>query len=274
MAEYIIYDSAKIKEDVTMKQAAIIAGIPVSGNMILCPSHSDVLGKMDKRNANCQLNKNYFYCHACKASGDLFKMIKDYYRNYFDTKISFEGICKMIVDQMDDPKEYIISSGEKEGKAIEEEVFPLDDEILSFIGLKKTVTQTLPEGVASEKHSIPKNKECMKDFDPEDEYSYVYGHFSNVTLVSLFREDKEAFWFMVLPKIENALEYLSKNQNAFSKKQYASLHGKLSKALLSYYGKDEKNQDRIEETTKKIKKSELAGMFEIKPTISRDLCPF
>lgn len=54
-----------VKSAVTVKQAAEYYGCKVNrGDMICCPFHDD-------RHPSMKLNKDYFYCFGCGASGDV-----------------------------------------------------------------------------------------------------------------------------------------------------------------------------------------------------------
>ena len=54
-----------VKAAVTPRMAAERYGLPVrQGNMICCPFHDD-------RTPSMKLNKDYFYCFGCGASGDV-----------------------------------------------------------------------------------------------------------------------------------------------------------------------------------------------------------
>ena len=58
-----------VKSSVTVKQAAGYYGCKVyRGDMICCPFHND-------RHPSMKLNKEYFYCFACGATGDVIDFV-------------------------------------------------------------------------------------------------------------------------------------------------------------------------------------------------------
>lgn len=55
----------QIKMAVSVKEAAEYYGLDVNrGNMVCCPFHND-------RTPSMKLNKDYFYCFGCGATGDV-----------------------------------------------------------------------------------------------------------------------------------------------------------------------------------------------------------
>ena len=58
-----------VKSAVTMKQAAEHYGCKVNrGDMICCPFHDD-------RHPSMKLNRDYFYCFGCGATGDVIDFV-------------------------------------------------------------------------------------------------------------------------------------------------------------------------------------------------------
>ena len=58
-----------VKSAVTVKQAAEYYGCKVNrGDMICCPFHDD-------RHPSMKLNRDYFYCFGCGATGDVIDFV-------------------------------------------------------------------------------------------------------------------------------------------------------------------------------------------------------
>ena len=58
-----------VKNSVTVKQAAEYYGCKVNrGDMICCPFHDD-------RHPSMKLNRDYFYCFGCGATGDVIDFV-------------------------------------------------------------------------------------------------------------------------------------------------------------------------------------------------------
>ena len=81
-----------VKESVTMKQAAEHYGCKVNrGDMICCPFHDD-------RHPSMKLNRDYFYCFGCGATGDVI----DFVARLFGLS-SYEAAKKLAYDFGIDP---------------------------------------------------------------------------------------------------------------------------------------------------------------------------
>ncbi len=64
-----------VKSAVTVKQAAEYYGCKVNrGDMICCPFHDD-------RHPSMKLNRDYFYCFGCGATGDVIDFVARAFRN-------------------------------------------------------------------------------------------------------------------------------------------------------------------------------------------------
>ena len=81
-----------VKSSVTVKQAAEHYGCKVNrGDMICCPFHND-------RHPSMKLNKDYFYCFGCGATGDVI----DFVARLFGLS-SYEAAKKLAYDFVIDP---------------------------------------------------------------------------------------------------------------------------------------------------------------------------
>lgn len=81
-----------VKSSVTVKQAAEYYGCKVNqGNMICCPFHDD-------RYPSMKLNRDYFYCFGCGATGDVI----DFVARLFGLS-SYEAAKKLAYDFGIDP---------------------------------------------------------------------------------------------------------------------------------------------------------------------------
>lgn len=81
-----------VKSAVTMKQAAEHYGCKVNrGDMICCPFHDD-------RHPSMKLNRDYFYCFGCGATGDVI----DFVARLFGLS-SYEAAKKLAYDFGIDP---------------------------------------------------------------------------------------------------------------------------------------------------------------------------
>ena len=86
-----IYET--IKAAISVKQAAEHYGLKVSRNgMACCPFHND-------RHPSLKLNKDYFFCFGCGATGDVI----DFAARLFDLS-SYEAAQKLASDFVLDPK--------------------------------------------------------------------------------------------------------------------------------------------------------------------------
>ena len=76
-----------VKSAVTVKQAAKYYGCKVNrGDMICCPFHDD-------RHPSMKLNRDYFYCFGCGATGDVI----DFVARLFGLS-SYEAVKKLAYD--------------------------------------------------------------------------------------------------------------------------------------------------------------------------------
>ena len=81
-----------VKHSVTVKQAAEHYGFEVNrGDMICCPFHDD-------RHPSMKLNRDYFYCFGCGATGDVI----DFVARLFGLS-SYEAAKKLAYDFGIDP---------------------------------------------------------------------------------------------------------------------------------------------------------------------------
>ena len=81
-----------VKSAVTVKQAAEYYGCKVNrGDMICCPFHDD-------RHPSMKLNRDYFYCFGCGATGDVI----DFVARLFGLS-SYEAAKKLAYDFGIDP---------------------------------------------------------------------------------------------------------------------------------------------------------------------------
>ena len=81
-----------VKNSVTVKQAAEHYGCKVNrGDMICCPFHDD-------RHPSMKLNRDYFYCFGCGATGDVIDLVA----RLFDLN-SYEAAQKLAQDFGIDP---------------------------------------------------------------------------------------------------------------------------------------------------------------------------
>ena len=76
-----------VKQSVTVREAAERYGIEVKrGGMVCCPFHDD-------KNPSMKLNKEYFYCFGCGATGDVIDLVA----KLFDLS-SYEAAQKLAQD--------------------------------------------------------------------------------------------------------------------------------------------------------------------------------
>ena len=62
-----------VKQSITIREAAERYGIEVKrGGMVCCPFHDD-------KNPSMKLNKEYFYCFGCGATGDVIDLASRLY---------------------------------------------------------------------------------------------------------------------------------------------------------------------------------------------------
>ena len=81
-----------VKQSITIREAAERYGIEVKrGGMVCCPFHDD-------KNPSMKLNKEYFYCFGCGATGDVIDLVA----RLFDLS-SFEAAQKLVQDFGIDP---------------------------------------------------------------------------------------------------------------------------------------------------------------------------
>jgi len=81
-----------VKASVTVKQAAELYGCKVNrGDMICCPFHDD-------RHPSMKLNRDYFYCFGCGATGDVI----DFVARLFGLS-GYEAVKKLAYDFGIDP---------------------------------------------------------------------------------------------------------------------------------------------------------------------------
>ena len=97
-----------VKSAVTMKQAAEHYGCKVNrGDMICCPFHDD-------RHPSMKLNRDYFYCFGCGATGDVI----DFVARLFGLS-SYEAAKKLAYDFGIDPDKKVDMSKEDENNDLD-----------------------------------------------------------------------------------------------------------------------------------------------------------
>lgn len=84
-----IYEN--IKQSVTVLEAAEYYGLTSKNRMVLCPFHDD-------KTPSLRLNRDYFYCFGCGASGDVIDLVA----NLFNFG-SYEAAKKLVRDFGIDP---------------------------------------------------------------------------------------------------------------------------------------------------------------------------
>ena len=76
-----------VKQSITVREAAQMYGIEVNrSGMACCPFHDD-------KNPSMKLNKDYFYCFGCGATGDVIDLVA----KLFDLS-SYEAAQKLAQD--------------------------------------------------------------------------------------------------------------------------------------------------------------------------------
>lgn len=221
-----MYNLKQIKEDLTCIDAAESLGVKIQkkGNsyLILCPSHND------KHFGSCFCYEKKWKCFACGAGGDVFSLIHEV-TGYTNSEL-FKEAAKLTGN----PDKYL----EGEEKQIEYDRkrsdFPLTDEELSLLGLKKSfiVNDVKNIGFADEEtHLKSMGHEEINGMD----YS-LYGDFKSFSLIDIYDEDKEfvkelfkskalekeeminkmlSCNYSVLPNMDAELIYLLKNELKF-----------------------------------------------------------
>ena len=97
-----------VKSAVTVKQAAEHYGRKVNrGDMICCPFHDDLHPSM-------KLNRDYFYCFGCGATGDVI----DFVARLFGLS-SYEAAKKLAYDFGIDPDKKVDMSKEDENNDLD-----------------------------------------------------------------------------------------------------------------------------------------------------------
>ena len=187
-------DKNALLQDVNCIDVAQYIGIEVvkrgANYFILCPGHTQRLGKPDTSIGNCVIYPDGYVCYACDPNQkfDVFTMVMEH------MGCSFGKALEIIAEMYGGAKAYQVSGKEKQEK------LPLSAEDLKLIGLK-----------ASGKVLMPKNG-SYQHFEP-DEGTYiektnteylVVDVPSSYSLLNLKRDNEEAFNFLIANKAKEA----------------------------------------------------------------------
>lgn len=155
---------------------------------IRCPEHRERTGKEETNLDNCILNHNGYHCFSCQASGNITKLISKTLNIdlHEAAKTAAEVMGLKITNYMLD-EEYTENG----------EWFPLTPEELSLLGLKGSVPCKNVNNLYYYKDEIAR----AYRYDAAHDIAFVSCQVQNVSLTSLWKEEKGAFEDMIKGKI-------------------------------------------------------------------------
>lgn len=264
----VTWDTKKMKQEISIENACKIAGIKVSRNgFIHCPVHYKNLGKLDSNMTNCKIYRKKFVCYACGGTGDIFSLIKEYKSCYEGEEITFQDAARILAEGSGQPESYVLDGELTKQMKIN---FPVKDEILSVCGIiPDPIEITEPVSISDTEKNLPAN--CIAKWDPNSDNLYpvytIYKTTGFCSIKSLYREDKDAFWFMFFPKLKETYERFMKDERIFMKdSSFKEWYIKTIDGLLEAikaYEKDtgEKSGITIQKMEKKNMKIKLSNIF-------------
>ena len=188
-----MYNLKRIKEDLSCVEAAESLGIKIQkkGNnySMLCPAHND------RHFGSCFCYENKWKCFACGAGGDVYSLIHE--ATGLTNAELFEEAAKLTGN----PKRYLEGEQEQIEYHNKRAEFPLTDEELGLIDMKKTYIVNDVKNVGSNDEETNLKKIGY------DEDNVVYGRFETLSLYDIYNDDKETINEIIKDK---ALEKESK----------------------------------------------------------------
>ncbi len=198
----------KLEELLAQADAIEVAnriGIPITRNgaTLYIPN---VDGTRETRHNHTQLFHDGCYNYTTATGRNTYGMVRDYYTNVLGRSLSHDEICEYIADTCGGAEQYIVKHDKKKGP--KPQPFPLTNEELELIGL---LPQTHRRQVIDEYSSWPTEKCAERIFEGEDAV-YVKTHtVPGESLFNLFREDPEAFYYLVDGKVKETAEEVRGN---------------------------------------------------------------
>lgn len=138
-----------------------------------------------------QLFRDGCKCYSCGAAHNTYGMVKNYYANVVGRSLDHDEICSLIAETCGGEEMYIIRP-ERGGKP--KKTFPLTDDELHFLNL--ATKSPRPRAIIS--FSESKTEEIREFCDD----GYVRTEpLPPMNIYTLFRENEEAFWYLIKGKI-------------------------------------------------------------------------
>jgi hypothetical protein len=170
----------QIKE-IPIEDICDLAEVPHSGRDILCPEHND------RHFGSCKINSNNrYYCFACHASGDSIRLIQ--------TKLGMSWIeaAKYIAMHFNIPDFNECQSYTP---------MPLTKNQTELLGLNPRQGRAIWAAGAS-------GTKPIRGFSKPIGAEYIVGSSLSVSLNSLYRENREGFWYVITGKLSGIVPVL------------------------------------------------------------------
>ena len=191
-----------------------------NGNSLFCECVSGT--HKETRINHCQVFKHAIHCYSCGAHYTIYNMVKEYYKNVQGIELTHDEICEIIANTCGGPESFLEKPVNKKDR------FPFKKEEIEALNLiDHPIRATAIVSVSS-----CKDEEHRLWLDDD-----MYGKEVDLPLVSLrtlFKEDKEAFWYLIKSKYNEALErcfdavHEEKNSSNPNKEYLAELNEKYS----------------------------------------------
>lgn len=178
-----MYDLKAIKNDLSCLDVAESLGIKMQKkgqyHSILCPAHND------KHLGSCFIFGNKWKCFACGAGGDVFSLIHE------ATGLTNAELFKEAARLTGSPEKYEIDSKEEDKIKTRIINFPLTNEELDLLDLKKsfTIPFTRYLGYSGERSDLKE----IPYINPDNTDETLYGTYESFSLLDIYESDPEFF---------------------------------------------------------------------------------
>lgn len=200
-----MFDLDKVKEDGSCLDIANYYGWPMrhrgKHTFCKCPKHRQLKGIEDTKIDMCVIKQKSFFCYSCGASGGVVDFTMAILEDMNGIAPSLPEAVKDIVFLLGDSDYYTLSEmAEKERKE-----FPLDNEQLTALGLRKTISINVPVKTSYDKMSLKTENYIPKYEEKED--AYLGYHYScSESLVRLFSDEPDTFEWLIKNKASEMAE--------------------------------------------------------------------
>lgn len=229
----MIYDKDLLLESVSAIDVAEALGLPMKyiGNRcyIPCPTHLTELGKEDTNLGNCILHDKGCYCFACSKGVNTINLIR------YTTNCSFPKALEFMANLSGDEELFSAENGFNEKINM-----PLTNSELEFIGLAPKNPQkgflvnageyneTIPNLYSVKSNTLREKPEWIYDEENDEVEEIInlkteflfYRKEPGLSMLSLFSENKEAFYSLTMSKALDCYENFVMNKALYSENPF------------------------------------------------------